>query len=309
MQTNLKALFAGERRAVNVPKKRPVGRPKKVRVEAEEAAIEGPLPLGDRGEEEETAIEAEAATSGQEAAGMKEAGGEELAVVAATGVKRKWTVEDFRRVGREAAHFGRLGGRPRKCEKTDRLGVGVVSRPQEGRKRQRDEFGVSAKMRLCERFDELAEAFPEVGPCHIERRLAKDCGRPLKMVRKVLAQRELWANALAAMGMSSTGLLRDEAQKPRHLRKRPQNRGDMKRRPGGGKPKTCGFLYPVVKLCVEQVKKMGHYVDSSDLGIEFLRPWLGSGWVGTGWAHLQFGSFAMLFWCADLISFVLCVSN
>ena len=78
--------------------------------------------------------------------------------------------------------------------------------------------------------------------------------------------------SLTVRGYSQTGaLLSSEGKQPRYMRKKRTARGKnmVIRAPGGGRKSYVKFLHPGVKMWLNNMRSLGHWVDKADLVIEF----------------------------------------
>ena len=266
---SLKGMFCGTREVVAEPKKRPVGRPKKVRADE----VEEPP-------EELRAEVAALCRRGEELRGEVSAGSSACEVPVLcdeaanadiqyhTPIKKKVSREEFKDMGRQGAEFGRLGGRPAKPEAE----VSALVPSRTPLKRERDEtFGLSQKAQLVELHEKLKKTQPHMSAEDLVRQLARETHRAQRQVRKVIEAGEKWMKLLQSKGHTPTGLSRDEAQRPRHMRARTKRFGTVLRAPGGGRKSEVGFMYPVIEIWFSAMRENAHYVDKADLVRQFRR--------------------------------------
>ena len=69
-----------------------------------------------------------------------------------------------------------------------------------------------------------------------------DLGR--KAIEEILESKALWEKKCRERGVSSTGLLRNEAQLPKALRTSRRNTGTAMRAKGGGRQDPLKWMYP-----------------------------------------------------------------
>ena len=298
MQSNLQALFKGKVEAVELPKKRSVGRPKGSCKKPSEPLLEAPPDLEDEVRalkrrriaemnEEVRQLVMRSATTDQ--AGVEAIAEEPLPlqdvegtpdlaqdasslVLAEASTRRSMrpSREQCVEYGKLGAAFGRLGGRPRKAQTSEALAT--LSSTQ-GAKRLRDEsFGPHAKLRLCGLVEKTAKETGEsleVVVANLSRRL----GRASAQIWKALEGKAKWVAIVGAAGFTVTGLSRMEAHLPKYLRTRrfSKNGSHVVRASGAGRKSDVEFLYPAVVEWFEDLRMGGHYVDKADLVIEFIR--------------------------------------
>ena len=68
-----------------------------------------------------------------------------------------------------------------------------------------------------------------------------------KGIEEILESKALWAKQCRERGVSSTGLLRNEAQLPKYLRKSRRSTGTVMRAKGGGRQDHLKWMYPLVQ--------------------------------------------------------------
>ena len=127
--------------------------------------------------------------------------------------------------------------------------------------------GPQVRLKLCVWFGRTLE---EYGATDDVRRMLVACIAetwrvPCYEIEKILARRTLWAQRCEVRGVSCSGLLRDEAQLPRYLRKSRRSKGAVMRAAGGGRKDKLKFLYPIVKDFFEMVRLHGKYIDTNGL--------------------------------------------
>ena len=227
MQSNLKALFAGKREAVELPPKRGPGRPKKVREdEAPDEVLEA---VRSQALHQHESIEAEML---------------QLAPRRSPGKARQAITMLAEAAGMASISEMRMPGAPKR----------------------RNE-GPQVRLQLCEWIEETlvglggdAEVeklvFAAVGE---QWDMSKD------EVIKIFEQREKWKHQCAERGVTAKGLSKSEVQLPRYLRKSKHNKGTVVRAAGGGRKDALRWLYPLVREYLKELRLHGKSVDAVDL--------------------------------------------
>ena len=286
MQSNLLALFKGKREAIELPKKRPVGRPKleKPPIEVPDS-LESEVRALKRQRRKETEDEIAMlvmrslpASSGDampcrddEAADVSSTalplGDIEAGMIVPIEGPQAWTREKAREAGKLGAEFGRLGGRPkRKSFSSEALVVAGVP----GKRHTRDEtFGVEAKLKLCALVEKTVKETSqsiEVVVAGLSRNLV----RPASQIWKAIEGKTKWEAIVAAAGRGNAR--RSEAQLPKYLWNRRSCKAltPVRRASGAGQKSHVEFLYGSVTAWLEDMRQGGHHVDKADLVIEFI---------------------------------------
>lgn len=104
----------------------------------------------------------------------------------------------------------------------------------------------------------------------VVRRLADETERPKVQIIAALQGEAKWRAALEAKGHTAHGsLTKSEAHLPKYLRSKSSL--GVKRAPGAGRKSYLSFLYPGVKRWFEACRSLGHWLDKSDLVLEWER--------------------------------------
>ena len=236
MQCNLKAMFAGQREAVELPPKPRLGRPPKVRNKEEETVTPDAL------------LEALLSLPGQ-----PEAYDEHLRV---RQYKRKADCMVDESIGKCTAALVDVSGKS----------IGDLRMPG-SIARDSSHEGPQVKLKLCKW---VAKTLEDIGGGDellevIMRAIAERWNLSVRVVKQILEDQAKWQKQCEARGVNENGLLRDEAHLPRYLRKTNRGRGKVTRAKGGGRKDKLRFLYPVVKDFFETMRMHGKYIDSVDL--------------------------------------------
>lgn len=210
MQSNLRSLFAGKREAVELPKPRGPGRPKKLRTE------EAPAPgvvleaVAHRMHQHEE-VEAQIAPLGERKAAMRlKMSSVSDSLVEALGVA-------------PAAELRMLGAR-------------VLRRNE----------GPQVRLQLWEWWEERTQQLG--GTAEAEQSLFASVGEQWGLSRKGVEEipepKALWEKPCRERGVSSKGLLHNEAQLPKALRTSRRSTGTVMRAKGGGRQDPLKWAYP-----------------------------------------------------------------
>lgn len=249
-QSNLKALFKGKVEAVELPQKRPVGRPKgstkaavvevpdslaeEVRALKRQRTSELSREIAQLVRKREASLESVPLRDSDVPAELCEDSMTLVAAAAAeSSVNKRPSREAFVEYGQLGATFGRLGGRPKK----ERAGKSI----------RKDDFGPQAKLRLCLLVEKTVKETGEDTQAVVAS-LARTLGRPAAQISKAIegkAKRE--AIVVASGGRGALAVSNEEQHTPKYLRtRRWGRRGEILRAPGAGRKSDVEFLYPVV---------------------------------------------------------------
>ena len=231
MQSNLKALFAGKREAVELPPPRGPGRPKKPRQdEAQDEALDVALAaVRHRALQNESCDPALLQLSP-----MRSPGKVRNASVLLAEAAGKTSIAEMRMPGA-------MPKRRNEGPQVKLLLCGWIEKTLV-------ELGGSAESQTLV----LAAAGEQWGICMYE-------------VKKIFEQRTRWQLECDERGVTATGAMRDEAHLPRYLRKSRRCNGTVMRAKGGGRKDPLTWLYPLVRDYLETMRLHGKYIDAVDL--------------------------------------------
>ena len=123
------------------------------------------------------------------------------------------------------------------------------------------------KLRLCKWF---AKTYEDLGGSHetyamLVGAVAERWNVHRFRIVRILRNEARWEAQCEARGVTAKGLMREQSQLPRYLRKSRRSKGEVCRAKGGGKRVRLRFLYPIVKDFFEVMRVHGKYIDAEDL--------------------------------------------